>query len=507
MQRLWTRNFWRSGRFWLGGFVVVAAAVLAPSTVNAQFGDVTPPPEELKTGFDSITPEQASEWLNLLAGPSFQGRGTGQEGYIRAAHWVAGKVAEFGLKPIGDGETFFQVMPIIRRLPEISECKITGPDGLEIPGDGNLGFERYTDQGQIGGKAVFLRLEGENPQLPESAQLREKIVFYSTDDAARSQAPLLIARQRPSASIRIIDTTPTSVPQTLFPGRRSRSTSVSGTISQSAAKTLADGLGIPEQWNQQVGSVESEADVSLVLQLREEPAGAPNVVAWLEGSDPALRDEYVVIGSHLDHLGTSNGLLFPGADDNGSGSTAVLSIARAMAANPVKPKRSVLFIWFTAEEVGLLGSRYYTENPILPLDKMQCMFNIDMVGRNEDVDQEGDRDADNEGHIHLIGSQRGETDLHDIVLAANQHVGFEFEFDMESVWNRSDQVNFYNKGVPVAFLFGGFHPDYHEPSDVPAKINFKKIVSAAKLYYLAVYKAAEHGPFEMKNSKKDESSE
>ena len=159
-------------------------------------------------------------------------------------------------------------------------------------------------------------------------------------------------------------------------------------------------------------------------------------------------------------------------------------------------------MWFTAEEVGLLGSRYYTENPIHPLDKMTCMLNIDMVGRNEDTDEEGDKDADNEGHIHLVGSQRGDEALHELILAANEHVGFDFELDMESVWNRSDQINFYNQGVPVAFLFGGFHPDYHKATDQTPDINFKKVVSAARLYYLALHGAANHGRFEP-NPKKD----
>ena len=112
---------------------------------------------------------------------------------------------------------------------------------------------------------------------------------------------------------------------------------------------------------------------------------------------------------------------------------------------------------------------------------MTCMFNIDMVGRNEETKDE--TSAENEGAIHLVGSLKGETDLHSLVLEANKHVGFRFELDEEKVWNRSDQVNFYRKGVPVAFLFGGFHPDYHKPSDKVGEINFKKLTSAAKLYY------------------------
>lgn len=479
-------------------FILPIALVMGvtTSTVKAQYGEVPEPPEAQAQGFQSITADQAEQWINILAGPQFSGRGTGQDGYIKAAHWVAGKVAEFGLEPVGDGGTYFQMMPITLRTPEIEACKITGPNGFALPADGNLGFQRYTDQGQTNGEIVFLFLEGEEPRLPADAELREKIVIYQTDEAASAQAPRLIARQRPAATFRIIDATPTSKPQTLFPGRRSRSLSVSGSISEAAAREIAESAGVDPFQGEGTRQVSTNQAFELVMQLREEPAGAPNVVAWLEGSDPELKDEYIVIGSHLDHLGDVSGRVHPGADDNGSGSTAVLSIARAMALNPVKPKRSVLFIWFTAEEVGLLGSRYYTDNPMIPLDKMMCMFNIDMVGRNEDQG-EGDADADNEGHIHLIGSQRGNTDLHDLVLEANKYVGFEFELDMESVWNRSDQVNFYRHGVPVAFLFGGFHPDYHQTSDTPDKINVKKIASAARLYYMAIFSAADHGPFEM----------
>lgn len=483
----------RSTIFAISSFCFLLSSL--PSFAYGQYGEVADPPADLRTGFDTITADQAEEWLGVLASPQFEGRGTGQVGYMKAAHWVSGKLAEFGLEPIGDGDTYFQIMPIIRRSPDMDNCTLTGPDGLEIAGKGNLGFERYTDQSEVTGEVVFLSLKGAQATLPADIELRDKIVIYTTDEKAFARAPRNIAMQRPAASIRIVDTEPKSVAQTIFEGRRRRSTSVSGTIHESAVEKMIEAFSIPADWAD--SGMASGKEISIRMTMREEQAGAPNVCALLRGSDPELADEYVVIGAHLDHLGTRGGTIYPGADDNGSGSTAVLSIARAMAANPVKPKRSVLFLWFTAEEVGLVGSRYYTDHPILPLENMTCMFNIDMVGRNEDQG-EGDADADNEGHIHLVGSQRGDTELHDLILEANKHIGFEFEMDMESVWNRSDQVNFYNKGVPVAFMFGGFHPDYHQPSDKVAKINYPKIASAARLYYLSIYLAAEHGKFEMK---------
>ncbi len=201
----------------------------------------------------------------------------------------------------------------------------------------------------------------------------------------------------------------------------------------------------------------------------------------------------MVIGAHLDHLGVRGDLVYPGADDNGSGSTAILSIANALATNPKKPKRSVLFMWFAAEEMGLVGSAHYTANPILPLKDMICMLNVDMVGRNE---EKGDEQAsENEQSLHLVGSQKGDLSLHNLVLEANKSINLSFEFDEEKVFSRSDHINFFRQGTSVAFLFGGFHPDYHRPTDGPSKINFYKIASAAKLYYLVAHMAAEHGHF------------
>ncbi len=455
------------------------------------------PPEELVTGFESITPEQAELWLNTLAGPGFAGRGTGQTGYMKAAHWVAGKVAEFGLEPVGDNGTYFQMMPLTSRGADLASCKLTGPDGYELTVAGNLGFDRFSGEAEIEGEAVFVTLSGEPLALPEGVDLRDKVVVWSSEANVTARAARLIAMARPSASFRVVSGEPATNPQTLFPGRRTRNTGVSGTIRKSAAAELATALGAGEfpapAGDKSTGSATGKK-IRLEILFRDEVTGSPNVCAFLEGSDPELKHEYVVIGAHLDHLGQRGDEIYQGADDNGSGSTAILSIARAMALNPVKPKRSVLFLWFTAEEVGLVGSKYYVSNPRLPLENMICMFNIDMVGRNEDQGA-GDTAADNEGHIHLVGSQRGDLALHELVLRANNHTGMTFEFDEEGVWNRSDQINFYEAGVPVAFLFGGFHPDYHQSGDKPEKINFTKVATSAKLFYLSVHFAAEHGRF------------
>ena len=476
---------------------------------QAQFSGSMEPPAEYKTGFDVITDERAKEWLSVLAGPVFEGRGTGQLGYTRAAHWVAGKTAEFGLEPMGDGGTYFQMLPMSRLSVEPTQSKLTGPNDLSIVFEKAIGLERFTNVPEVSGAVAFVKIAGDSPKLDESISLRDKIVFYTADEKSQGRAQMLLARQRPIASFRIIDSEPKSGSQLQRDGGRQRAASLSGTISTAAASTIAKAVsGGDSSWtkpleNDGVEVHTAESIIKLELRYREEPTAVPNVLAWQPGSDPDLRNEYVVIGAHLDHLGLQNGSMFPGADDNGSGSTALLNIARALSANPIKPKRSILLMWFAAEEIGLVGSAYYVDHPLLPLEKMVCMLNVDMVGRNEE--KQGDLASDNESSVHLVGSKQGDLALHEAIMKANQYVNFAFEYDEEGVFGRSDQANFFKKGTSVAFLFGGFHPDYHKTTDDVSKINFHKIAAAAKLFYLTAHYAADHGSFKLpvKEEKKE----
>lgn len=476
--------------------------------VQAQFDGSIEPASDLKTGFDAITDERAKEWLSVLAGPVFEGRGSGQIGYTKAAHWVAGKTAEFGLEPMGDGGTYFQMLPMSRLWVEPTQSKLTGPNNLSILFDKAIGLERFTNVAEVSGGVAFVRLSGDSQKLDPSVSLRDKIIFYTADAKAQGRAAGLLANQKPVATFRIVDGEPKSGSQLQREGGRQRAASLSGTISTAAATTIVQAMNGDPTWikslDEEGAEVHlAEGNVKLDLRYREEPTAIPNVLAWQPGSDPDLRNEYVVIGAHLDHLGLSNGSLFPGADDNGSGSTALLSIARAVTVNPIKPKRSVLFMWFAGEEIGLVGSAYYVDHPLLPLDKMVCMLNVDMVGRNEE--KQGETASENETSIHLVGSKQGDQDLHEVIMRANQFVNFAFEYDEEGVFGRSDQANFFKKGTSVAFLFGGFHPDYHRPTDEVSKINFHKIASAAKLFYLTAHFAADHGAFKVppKEEKKD----
>jgi len=229
------------------------------------------------------------------------------------------------------------------------------------------------------------------------------------------------------------------------------------------------------------------------LTIKGEAVSTENVVAIIEGS--TMPEEYVVISSHLDHEGIKKGEIYNGADDDGSGSVALLEIAEAFqkAAEAGKgPQRSVIFLHVSGEEKGLLGSKYYTDNPLYPLANTIANFNIDMVGRTDPK-----RDSDNRNYIYLIGSDRLSTELHEISEAANNattKIELDYTFNAEDDPNRfyfrSDHYNFAKNNIPVIFYFNGTHADYHKPSDTVEKIQFDLLEERARLVFYTAWEVA-----------------
>lgn len=271
---------------------------------------------------------------------------------------------------------------------------------------------------------------------------------------------------------------------------------------------------------------------------------AHNVVGLIEGSDPKLKDTYVMYGAHLDHngysqagtgsLGSTSGCrnrsavalaavtksgktpvkgapaaiapaaaprfqgdyISNGADDDGSGSATLMAVARVFATGP-KPKRSIVVIWHAGEEAGLLGSRYNADFPIVPLDKVQAVLNMDMVGRDDCDNLEGDYT----NSVFLVGDDRISTDLHNLIVQSNQAMSkpltLDYEMndpaDPEGVYGRSDHYSYASKGIPVAFFTTGLHPDYHRVSDTVDKIGFPKMARIGQLMYESGFAIAATG--------------
>jgi Zn-dependent M28 family amino/carboxypeptidase len=228
-----------------------------------------------------------------------------------------------------------------------------------------------------------------------------------------------------------------------------------------------------------------------------------NVAGLLEGSDPSLAAETVLITAHHDHDGMSGAEIWHGADDNGSGTVGVVALARAFAENVraaggLKPKRSILFVVFASEERGLLGAFYMVAHPLRPLATTRAMINFDMIGRNEtESDQTKgliDIPADTTNRLNLIGALYS-PDYNRTVVAENKLVGLDLDdrFDHEAALNvffRSDQFPFVLHNIPAFWWFTGFHPDYHHTTDTAEKINYVKMAKILRLAYLSGYSFA-----------------
>jgi Peptidase family M28 len=257
-----------------------------------------------------------------------------------------------------------------------------------------------------------------------------------------------------------------------------------------------------------------DADYEIVrTQLTE------NVIGIVEGSDPQLKSTFVVIGAHYDHVGYADGELtsdgkrpsppgrvtpgtaddriWNGADDDGSGTVAVMALARAFAQG-VHPRRSLLFIWHAGEERGLYGSRYFADYPSVPLDKIVAQLNIDMIGRNRD-DKKSEANT-----VYLVGSDRISSELDQLSREANQSLQpplkLDYEMndpsDPEQVYYRSDHYSYASKGIPIIFFTTGLHPDYHANTDEVSKIEFPKLARVTQLVYETALRAAnlDHAP-------------
>ena len=229
------------------------------------------------------------------------------------------------------------------------------------------------------------------------------------------------------------------------------------------------------------------------LSIKGNPVQTENVVAIIEGS--TLPEEYIVISSHLDHEGVKNGEIYNGADDDGSGSVALLEVAEAFQ-EAVKagkgPKRSIIFLHVSGEEKGLLGSRYYTDNPLYPLANTIANLNIDMVGRTDPK-----RENENDNYIYLIGSDRLSTELHEVSEAANKAtVNLELDYtynaedDPNRFYFRSDHYNFAKNNIPVIFYFNGTHADYHKPTDTVEKIRYDLLAQRSQLVFYTAWELA-----------------
>ena len=490
---------------------------------------------------EAITAAQLRDYLYFVASDEMEGRNTPSRGLDLTAKFLALNLSRWGLKPAGDNGTFLQKIPLQSRKLVIDQTRATldgrtlklGTDYIARANDGNVsGSMVFVGHGlrlgTPGGKLldpyqgievrdrIMVVLEGLPKGITRADMRGTPGVDYDTAESyGRRHGAKGIVSLPGSFTLRFWDqiheqTTSSSRPK---PGNAAPSTALPAIIlSEKAATDLLAGqkLDYPTLKKQvedgEVGSsfeLSPDRRLSFAVKSVGEELATSNVVAVLEGSDPVLRNEYVAIGAHYDHVGIGNpdqsgDRIFNGADDDGSGTVAVLAIAEALARAP-RPKRSILFVWHTGEEKGLWGSEWFVEHPTVPLNQIVTQLNIDMIGRSRKSGDTNPRNAGLTGpdEIYVIGSRMMSSQLADLSEKVNQsylNLKFNYKYDdpndSERLFFRSDHYNYARKGIPIIFYFDGIHEDYHRQSDHPDKIDYEKMEKVtrtvlAKLWRLA----------------------
>ncbi len=473
----------------------MAGLVIFSTLTFAQYPGSKRVPSDWRKGFDSIKESDAKDFLGFLAGPELRGRGSLSTDYWAAAGYVAGELRRMGLKPAGESGSYFQRFDLVRATAIPEATWIESQDGsFKIP----FGPDFQTVwQGDLAAKVKFAFVN-----IPEKAdlasfdwsKLKGRWVVYSPSSgrnpgftskfpAAREE---LGVEQMIGASLERLST---NVPARMT-GVKDMPDLRNGTIgslrfSRTGALQLATKLGATKFAADNPTEIAVELpDQELVVRTKsiQEITPLVNVLAKLEGSDPALAKEVIAFGSHLDHIGPSNDGIRYGADDNASGCTANLLIAKAFLTNPIRNRRSLLFCFWAAEEAGVYGSFAYAMKPAVPAIDTVAYINMDMLGRNEET---GVEIAENNVDVVYPGTVLTTSrDFYDRLIANNAYVNLRFKPDKTDRTNRSDTRNFVWKEIPTVKVFTGEHPDYHRAGDTIDKINWTKLINISKWLYL-----------------------
>lgn len=505
---------------------LLLCSLSAPALAQSPFAKPHVLPDDRSKGGATVDIAQCKEWLYTLASPEYEGRKTGQPGFQKAAEYVTAHFKKLGLEARGEDGSYYQTVPWTISRVQHEQSFLSFHRGeqevLRIPTSRLAGSVTTTHQ--AAGEVVLLVVKA--PELPAGTrrmqvppiegladlQVAGKLVLvYIQADAGNPQAAAMarIGVQqglsgKEAAAIVFAQEQPVQggIRERSGAGRRAGNPAITGSRRQPLdlsfggddLTALLQAAAIsPEVLTGSELQPAIAMQAKLEIQVKEEQAPAMNVWAVLPGSDPQLRDEYVVVGSHLDHIGVTRAIN-PGADDDASGTTGVMAVAQMFAKNPVKPKRSILFVCFAGEEDGLIGSDFFAKNSPVPLSSMVAELQMDMIGRDEEENVEGNRGEkaeDNRTSLHLVGTQKLAPALHELCLAKNEAALFDIEYDQEGMFGRSDHANFAKFGVPIAFFFTGLHRDYHQPTDTPDKIHYEKLLRVAHYVYDIAFELAQ----------------
>lgn len=534
--------------FFLFSLLIVIAA---PSISKAQdrSGNYSSDTDKLFEFSESITADFLRNHLRVIANDSLRGRDTGTPGIEKAENYIADFYRSIGFQPKGANGTYFQPFELNATVTDslvYTTYRVDGTDSLQVnhsveaenfssdfirsfggavPIEGDIIYAGFGVEDSLNnihnmeGDAIagnWVLIFDQIPYVVEGDTLvapnytaRDRLIALLQDHGA--QGILLISDQSESDFNKIAEFTSKTinVPNNLslaYRANGNRAYNPPYAYTQISPDLAAEILGVSNEeglWELRESTIENmqgfrarQTPFYLKYAPHEEDTAieARNVLAYLEGTDPELKDEVVVIMGHHDHVGVgtpneSGDFIYNGADDNGSGTTGLMAIANAFhqaEKEGFKPKRSILFLHVSAEESGLLGSRYYSDHPIIPIEQTIAALNTDMISRSDPEHME----AGNTDYVYLIGGEIISSQLDSLVVNANeQTVNMQLDRkyndlnDSNQFYRRSDHWNFGRLGVPFVFFFTGVHEDYHAPGDEVDGVDFEKYPRVARLIY------------------------
>jgi hypothetical protein len=399
------------------------------------------------------TAEELARHVVALTAPEMEGRGSATEGGERAARYLESTLAALGLKPGGDKGAWRQPFVVRKSVRVGSGAALERMGGAPLAVGQEWMPHGGSQTGEVEGEVVFVGPGGDYAGM----DVRGKIALVEGGGASRLEQLIAARRAGAVAAMLIVPGGLQSLEQTAAP-----------VALASAGITLeaVDALLAPSGWTYAKlvqasapspgAAIPTGVRARLVTRLEAADQRADNIVGIVPGTDPALAGEAVVVGAHYDHLGLVKGTVYPGADDNASGTAMVLSLARAFAAAGGAP-RTMIFVLFSGEELGLLGSGHYVAHPAMPLDRTVAMVNFDMVGRMRD-------------HRVSVSGIESAAGLRTLVTNAVAGAGLALNL-RDSPYGPSDHARFYTSGVPVLFFSTERHDDYHRPTDTADRIN------------------------------------
>ncbi|MFY9310026.1 MAG: M28 family peptidase [Bacteroidia bacterium] len=474
----------------------------------------------------SISLENMSRNLHVLASDAYEGRETGKKGQKMAAAYIAQQFKAAGIPTYKD-TTYFQSFSLNVILPKPAEVRVEGKKFKN-----NKDFYTYPEQARqwietdsvlflgygikdisyndykgvnVKGKVVMV-LAGEpilkdstslitgkksksawtsygRVKIEEARELGVKALLVVVEDINKDLQTYKHKLESPSMKFQM---DPES-PFVLYISEK-----MAGAILGSKKTDTIQGIRKTIAQNKRPWHIMVKRKFSILVQNGVQQVTSENVLGYVEGSD--LKEEVVIITAHYDHLGKAGKMVFNGADDDGSGTVAVIEMAKVFAKAKKEghgPRRSILFMAVSGEEKGLLGSDYYVKNPVFPLKSTVCDLNIDMIGRLDS------RHENNPNYVYIIGSDKLSSALHKAGENANKlYTGLELDYtynderDKNRYYYRSDHYNFAKRGIPVIFYFCGVHPDYHKETDEVEKIDFKKMTKITQLVFFTAWDVA-----------------